>query len=193
MSTQNLIENYMLNNNVSSDIYGSYSEGAQNEIPNNMGSTTLTENNNSLIEENRSSESIGFNKVKKVNYIKKPNTNNLLPDIYIKNQLFKANRNEAIEKLKQLDHYFSETLVHEFFKEEHKIFCIEKSRNYIPKKKFPKYFQANNFTVDLYYKLKIKNMLFCTFLGTDYHLIKKVYHTSSNTNPENNEEHQKRK
>ena len=81
MSTQNLIENYLLNNNVSSDIYGSYSEGVQNEIPNNMGSTTLTENNNSLIEENRSSESIGFNKVKKVNYIKKPNTNNLLTDI----------------------------------------------------------------------------------------------------------------
>ena len=50
MSTQNLIENYLLNNNVSSDIYGSYSEGVQNEIPNNMGSTTLTENNNSLIE-----------------------------------------------------------------------------------------------------------------------------------------------
>ena len=103
MSTQNLIENYMLNNNVSSDIYGSYSEGAQNEIPNNMGSTTLTENNNSLIEENRSSESIGFNKVKKVNYIKKPNTNNLLPDIYIKNQLFLIKL--LVELLKDNDNY----------------------------------------------------------------------------------------
>ena len=154
-----------IENNKCSNFYDKYEEISDN----NNGSTNNTGNDTN---ENGSGNNIDLRNSKTVqkNFIKKKDAEKINSPLVRKT--FKETEEYCIEALKfskACDHYYTETLVKEFWIEDTQKSFIKKSNNYISKRQICKYSKSeSNRSFTLYYKIRVDNTVYYTYYDQYY-------------------------
>ena len=93
-------------------------------------------------------------------------------------------RINALELSKYYDNYYLETNLSEFSNNKNKIFDLTKSRNYISKAEHFQGYLIKPYTMQpfLYYKIKIKDTAFCTYIDEHYSQHRVHYKLAQNPN-----------
>ena len=121
--------------------------------------------------------------VKFNNYPEKKNYEDNTFDFCINNGMLNQKRIKALEYFKNLDNYYLGSSIQESLNLENIKFSLTKSKNYVPKYLVTKYEIPPNTTQEfLYYKIKMADNIYCTYIDKSFGLDKIVYKIPSNSN-----------
>lgn len=173
-----MIQDYMdqnLRNSNVNDIYDNSSVIINNNEIQNNRETTITENQNteSLL---NTSTILADSVNKRKNFIKKPNSEE---NAMIFENEFISKKKAAAELSKSLDNYFLPNLIEQVYNQENKSFIIDNWRNYKQKGQI---WDFGNKYPELYYKIKINDLIFCAYKDEDYNLYKRFFIDSNQNN-----------
>ena len=120
----------------------------------------------------------------KPNFIEKLNYQDNHLEKFHTNGMTSKKRINALELSKYYNNYYLETNLYEFSNNKNKIFDLTKSRNYISKAEHFQGYLIKPYTMQpfLYYKIKIKDTAFCTYIDEHYSQHRVYYKLAQNPN-----------
>lgn len=121
---------------------------------------------------------------KKNNFPKKENFSDKKLEVFFNHGMTKLKLIDALELNKFYEYYYLETKINESFNMENKEFALTKSKNYVPKAVLSQdnIFGSHTEQLFLYYKIKIKDTMYCTYINNHYGLHKVAYKISQQSN-----------
>ena len=118
------------------------------------------------------------------NFPKKENFSDKKFKVFFNHGMTKLKLINALELNKFYDYYYLETKINESFNSENKEFALTKSKNYVPKAVLlqDNIFGTHTEQIFLYYKIKIKDTMYCTYIDNHYGLHKVAHKISQQSN-----------
>ena len=118
------------------------------------------------------------------NFIEKKNFQNKSFEAFNIHGMYSSKHIDGVELAKNYDYYYLETKINESRKNENNIFSLTQSKNYVPKQVFTQGNLIGSYTMQpfLYYKIKLDDTLYCTYIDEYYGFHRVVHKISPEAN-----------